>query len=158
MQAFVPHQGWEVLGFTQLYFHAWDACRKHAELRWYQGRIPELEINGITYLEIGAADIVTCFGWALIRTRIEFLKILYPTQGDIWPHDRFSVKSQIFSFPDSLLGDEGDVSAADVYSGFAGTNTITDILSKWIIGVLVRPQIWWHKTLLIKREVNLALA
>lgn len=43
------------------------------------------------------------------------------------------------------------MSTAEVYSEFAGTNTIADILSKWLMGALVRPQIWWHKILMIKR-------
>lgn len=102
MQAFMSHQGWEVLGFTQFYFRARDDCRKQTQLWWCKDRIPEQERNGITDLEIGATDTANCFGWVLIRTRIEFRKTLYPTQGDIWPRGRFSVKTRIFFSPDSI--------------------------------------------------------
>lgn len=44
------------------------------------------------------------------------------------------------------------MSEADTYPRFAGTNTITDILSKRIFRALVRSHIWQHKTLADKKR------
>ena len=42
-------------------------------------------------------------------------------------------------------------------AGLAGTNTIPDTLSGWLLGALVTPHVWWPKTLPTKRKVNLGL-